>query len=47
MKVRLVRDTRIQHKAGETVTVSSAVGEFLMSVGSAVPVKTATKRKSK
>lgn len=42
MKVKLVRDARIQHKAGETVEVSPAVAEFLLSIGSAVkaaPVK--------
>ena len=35
MKVRLVRDSRITVKAGETVEVSSAVADFLLSVGSA------------
>lgn len=42
MKVKLLRDARILHKAGETVEVSPAVAEFLMSIGSAVkaaPVK--------
>jgi ribosomal protein L9 len=38
MKVLLLRDTRVQHKAGETVEVSPAVAEFLKAVGSAVPV---------
>lgn len=49
MKVRLVRDARIMHKAGETVEVSPAEFQFLVSVGSAVPVteekKPATKTK--
>ncbi len=38
MKVLLLRDARIQHKAGETVEVSPAVAEFLRAVGSAVPI---------
>ena len=36
MKVRLLRDSRINHQAGEIVEVSSAQAEFLLSVGSAV-----------
>ena len=36
MKVKLLRDARINHKAGETVEVSSAEAQFLLSVGSAV-----------
>lgn len=39
MKVRLLRRARIWHNAGETVKVSSAEGAFLLSVGSAAPVK--------
>lgn len=39
MKVRLLRRARIWHSAGETVKVSPAEGEFLLSVGSAAPVK--------
>ena len=47
MKVRLLRDSRINHAAGEIVEVSPATADFLMSVGSAVrldtkPVETAT-----
>jgi len=45
MKVRLLRDARIKHKAGEIVEVSSAEADFLLSVGSAV--KAETKKKSK
>ena len=37
-KVKLLRDTRISHKAGEIVEVSPAEMAFLMSVGSAVEV---------
>lgn len=39
MKVRLLRDARITVKAGETVEVSPAVAEFLLSIGSAVKVE--------
>lgn len=35
MKVKLLRDARISHKAGEILEVSPAEGEFLLSVGSA------------
>ena len=38
MKVRLLRDSRINHLVGEIVEVSSAQGKFLLSVGSAAPV---------
>lgn len=38
MKVRLLRDSRILHKAGEIVEVSPAEFNFLISVGSAVEV---------
>ena len=38
MKVRLLRDARIRHKAGEIVEVSPAELQFLVSVGSAVEV---------
>lgn len=52
MKVRLIRDSRITVKAGETVEVSSAVADFLLSVGSAVkaeenPVKRSRKKNDK
>jgi len=36
MKVRLLRDARINHKAGEIVEVSPSEFQFLCSVGSAV-----------
>lgn len=36
MRVRLLRDARIRHSAGETVEVSPAEAAFLTSVGSAV-----------
>jgi len=38
MKVKLLRDARINHKAGEIVEVSPAECQFLTSVGSAVEV---------
>lgn len=38
MKVKLLRNTRINHKAGEIVEVSPAEHDFLVSVGSAVEV---------
>ena len=46
MKVRLTRDTKIRHKAGEIVEVSPADATFLLSVGSAIPVKKEAKKKS-
>ena len=38
MKIRLLRDARILHKAGEIVDVSPAEFSFLKSVGSGVEV---------
>ncbi len=38
MKVQLLRDARIKHKAGETVEVSPEEAFFLISVHSAEPV---------
>ncbi len=38
MKVRLLRDARIKHNAGEIVEVSPAEFQFLVSVGSAMEV---------
>lgn len=38
MKVKLLRDARINHKAGEIVEVSPSEFQFLCSVGSAVEV---------
>lgn len=47
MKVRLLRDAKIKHKAGEIVEVSPAEANFLLSIRSAEAVheapKTATK----
>ena len=39
MKVKLLRDSRIMHKAGEIVEVSPAEYGFLTSVGSAIEVR--------
>lgn len=49
MKVILLRDQRILHKAGETVEVSPVVYENLIALGSAKPVKAAqvTKKRTK
>ena len=38
MKVRLLRDARIKHNAGEVVEVSSAEFNYLVSINSAEPV---------
>ena len=38
MKIKLLRDARSNHKAGEIVDVSPAECAFLVSVGSAVEV---------
>ena len=38
MKVKLLRDARINHKAGEIVEVSPSECQFLCSVGSAVEI---------
>ena len=47
MKVKLLRETRVKHAAGETVEVTPEVAEFLVSVRSAVVVaaQPATKKK--
>ena len=47
MKVRLLRDARITHKAGEIVEVSPSEFHFLVSVGSALAVKEAPKEVEK
>ena len=39
MRVRLLRDARIRHNAGEIVEASPAEAAFLTSVGSAVEVR--------
>ena len=38
MKLRLTRDCRVQHSAGEIVEVSPVHAAFLLSTHSAVPV---------
>ena len=38
MLVRLIKDARINHKAGDIVGVSPVVYDFLVSTGVAVPV---------
>ena len=45
MKVKLLRDARIRHKAGEIVEVSPTEYSFLVSVGSAVEVAVKTPEK--
>lgn len=47
MKARLLRDARINHKAGEIVEVSPAEFNFLASVGSAVLVDEPKEEKPK
>lgn len=49
MLVKLIRDSRISHKAGDIVDVDPAHAAFLMEVGSAVPetVKKDTEAKAK
>lgn len=53
MRVRLLRDSRIRHKAGETVEVSPAEAQFLLSIQSAElvredpPEETVTEEKPK
>ena len=39
LKVKLLRDARIAHKAGEVVETTPAEGAFLISVGSAEELK--------
>lgn len=38
MKVKLLRDAKIKHSAGEIVEVSPAEAHFLMSLNGAIPV---------
>ena len=47
MKIRLLRDARIRHKAGETVEASPAEAEFLISLGSAEKAPEKPKRATK
>ena len=46
MKVRLLRDSRINHAAGEIVEVSPATADFLISVGSAAKIESKTVEKA-
>lgn len=46
MKVKLLRDARIRHAAGEIVEVSPAEFNFLVSVGSAVEVAVSPPKKA-
>lgn len=39
MKIKLLRDSRINHAAGEIVEVSPAEADFLLSVGSAAKIE--------
>ena len=39
MRVKLIRDSRILHKAGEIIEVSPAEAAFLLSVQSAIEVR--------
>lgn len=43
MKIKLIRDSRILHKAGEVVEASPAECSFLISTGSAVKFSEAVK----
>ena len=47
MKVVLLKDARILHKAGETVEVSPVVFDFLVTTQQAKPIKAKRKRKEK
>lgn len=42
VKVKLLRPARVRHEAGETVKVSPAEADFLVSVGSAKRLKAET-----
>lgn len=46
MKIKLLRDSRIMHKAGEVIEASSAECSFLISTGSAVKVSEAVKKEA-
>ena len=47
MKVRLLRDAKIKHKAGEIVEVSPVEADFLLAVKSAEKVEEKPRRKTK
>lgn len=46
MKIKLLRDARIKHNAGEVVNASPAECQFLISTGSAVKVSEAVKKEA-
>ena len=46
MLIKLLRDSRIRHKAGEVVNASPAECSFLISTGSAVRVSNAVKNEA-
>lgn len=46
MRIKLLRDSKIKHKAGEVVNASPAECQFLISVGSAVVVSEAVKKET-
>lgn len=47
MKVQLIRDMRIRHKAGEIVEVSPAEYQFLLSTNSALAITDEKPKKAK
>lgn len=47
MKIKLVKDAKVNLAAGTVVDVSPAVANFLMSVGSAVAAKEEPPKKGK
>lgn len=47
MKIKLVKDAKVNLTAGTVVDVSPAVANFLMSVGSAVAAKEEPPKKGK
>ena len=46
MKIKLLRDARIRHSAGEIVEVSPAEAGFLISTASAEPIAEAPERET-
>lgn len=44
MKIKLLRDSKIRHKAGEVVDATPAECSFLISTGSAVKMPEAVKK---
>lgn len=45
MRIKLLRDARIKHSAGETVEVTPAEANYLISTGSATAAVEAPKKK--